>query len=570
MSTGSSDALSSLNHAIFKHSKWRNDPSFLHSIFESKKEPVILCFKDQNNSVSWTLGDHIAHYVKDTFHLLTLSKLKIWITGLQSIIILSQDTSSAYTIGADSNGMKKYRWLDVCQANSGLPCPAERRNSVLYIIQIQRIIQIKDFSPKLAALALCFPYSHARMSHPDSADLLKLIFSCINTIKSEKRENVRAKVKSAQSLYSKLESILGFHPIMRVTPNPVSPVFWSIECPDEEDHDLIYRLIQNAPFSDSECMLEWIEAKISMDGYFQLFSHFKDQEWNDEVKVWDALGRLGERNDIREQSLRDDNKLMSFIYSSKSQNFSEIIERLWKCAELLIDDDSLSPIRLIETRTPLGRSLVMFSMFQRLSIEVSAISETMELNTDEMLPTFVQLLTTISNAHQNCILPLLSSVRYVNRYRKKASLCRGESGWGLTNFASVLYIIGQSCDFEVDIGLASDSDDVLQPASSSRERPQTAPLTSKDKPKVINHSNSFLAKSGLTNIVKGLTSTSRGGSEFFTSTQETKNPTINQRFMNAKSIKELKVSELEQLLIEYQRLARLVFKYDSSGSSSRN
>ncbi|KAI3639127.1 hypothetical protein MIR68_002657 [Amoeboaphelidium protococcarum] len=220
--------------------------------------------------------------------------------------------------------------------------------------------------------------------------------------------------------------------------------------------------------SDEDQLLDYIEAKIFLSpGTFQKsFPDAKDEEWNKELECWDLLSRTvlqsttesgGSGNDLKGI---DNAGLVQSIVETEPDLVQSMKAQMKSYTQFYIAnssgpdkaDDKAFGRQLAEYfyKVPLGRSIVMFAMYQSLSVSLSmsAFNQAHQysLNSDTLFPLFVHILTQIVSEEAESggeVIPLLLSVKFVHMYRRSSAVYRGESGWGLTNVSSVLEHIYQ-------------------------------------------------------------------------------------------------------------------------------
>ncbi|KAI3636726.1 hypothetical protein MIR68_004993 [Amoeboaphelidium protococcarum] len=366
--------------------------------------------------------------------------------------------------------------------------------------------------------------------------------------------------------------------------------------------------------SDEDQLLDYIEAKIFLSpGTFQKsFPDAKDEEWNKELECWDLMSRTvlqstsnsGDDSDLKGidnaglvQSIVETEP--DLVQSMKAQMKSYTQYYLASSSGLEESDDEALGKQLADYfyKVPLGRSIVMFAMYQSLSVSLSMSTfnqaHQYSLNSDTLFPLFVHILTQIVSEEAESggeVIPLLLSVKFVHMYRRSSAVYRGESGWGLTNVSSVLEHVYQLQGRSLNLFDGSINNQLVQKAASED---QASPLILQNQSLLSRGAS--LAGSLVSTLTRSRTETQvplpskpasqrsllSGMERFsprlmrsmsFKAQQENglnRNkplpvsgsnavPLLNQRFLKIESADQLTLAEIPLLLEEYRKLAQYV------------
>ena len=554
-----------VRHSIFKDLAWKLQDAKVRQLIQNTREKVLLLlFIDDRDT--WTLNDHIATFNAAADRWTTLSGIQCSIQGSGSVLVIfNQDGSSLGTIPIVTS-IEEVDWKDLASHNE-IP---DSEGGLVSLLHIEHPIAPPCMTMKDALLYSLFPEAHIRMHHSSASDLRKLVDSTVASVKSSEestdaRETIAGKM---QLLYSKLETILSFHPVMKLQMDRIV----KLEHKDSptETHALILSMVRNSQMTPTDTMLEWTEARICIHAFSHLFVNYKESEWNDEIVVWDMFSHL--------KTVPDEIGLLATLKEKHTDILETLISSVKEFADMLIADSEKSDkLGLFESRTPYGRALVMFAMYQQITVELSAAAANLEpglvLNSDTLFPIFVHIISVISQRYPAPVIPLLSSIRFIHRYRRSNALWRGESGWGMTNIAGCLQFVYQTQGKQFTVFEETDSPKELPNLPS---RPESAPSS---RSSFISRSGSSFAL-GISSFVKNLASGSSQVSSrvstpsqpsisFFTRASpsasperspadEPEMPLPNLKFKNLESAKDLSPEEVQELLNDYKTLLAYV------------
>jgi hypothetical protein len=209
-----------------------------------------------------------------------------------------------------------------------------------------------------------------------------------------------------------------------------------VELGEYHYHSAIHSLACRTLSAVEECM-EWAECYVFMfpHVYDDVVDAMEKHLINFKHKIY---RRFSEYNHETDNPAEDCKLLAELNTANNSQVLWQIIEQVKKILNLLFHHgDSMFQ------RTPLGKSMLMFSALETIGSELEDCGCGLQVNENSNDALFPVLLYCLTIAGCQSIDPwqLWLQYRFIQQFRWSPQLSLGPGGWGFTNIAAIFHYL---------------------------------------------------------------------------------------------------------------------------------